>query len=253
MSAPEAAIADLRHGNILWSRELNTERPIASITKVMTALVVLRSGGLNRVLTVPKAVVSYVDEYGASSAGLRPGDRLSIGQLLSAMLLPSGADAAYALAQAYGPGINAFVAKMNATARALGMWHTNFSNFDGLPYPYHNSDYSTAADLLKLGRAAMGWSAFRTVVAERSYHLAADRWHKSYTWYNTDPLLGHYPGAIGIKTGWTPFSGHCLLFEVSLGGITLIGVNLDSPGSGSTVNGNDATRMLNWAFTQPGL
>ena len=253
VSAAEAAIADVRRGTILWSRELNTERPIASITKVMTALVVLRSGGLNQVLTVPKAVIGYVNGYGASSAGLRPGDRLTVGQLLSAMLLPSGADAAYTLAQAYGPGIGNFVAKMNATARALGMWHTDFSNFDGLPYPYHNSDYSTAADLLKLGRAAMRWSAFRTVVAERSYHLSADRWHKSYTWYNTDPLLGHYPGAIGIKTGWTPFSGHCLLFEVNLGGITLIGVNLDSSGSGSTVNGNDATRMLNWAFSQPGL
>jgi D-alanyl-D-alanine carboxypeptidase (penicillin-binding protein 5/6) len=133
------------------------------------------------------------------------------------------------------------------------MYHTNFSNFDGLPYPYHNSDYSTAGDLLKLARAAMWWPTFRAVVAERSYHLAGTRWHKSYTWYSTDPLLGHYPGAIGIKTGWTPFSGHCLLFEVDLHGIMLVGVNLDSPGVGSTVNGDDATRMLDWAFTQPGL
>jgi D-alanyl-D-alanine carboxypeptidase (penicillin-binding protein 5/6) len=250
VSAPEAAIADARTGTLLWSRELNTQRPIASITKVMTALVVLRSGGLNRTITIPQAVVTYVNEYGASSAGLHPGDRLTVGQLLNAMLLPSGADAAYALASAYGPGIGAFVAKMNATARLMGMSRTHFTNFDGLPYPYHNADYSTAADLIKLGRAAMAWPAFRTVVAARRYHLSAGSGHRAYTWYNTNPLLGHYPGAIGIKTGWTPYSGHCLLFEVRLGGITLIGVNLDSPGQGSTVNGTDATRILNWAFAQ---
>ena len=253
VSAPEAAIADARTGAVLWSRELNTVRPVASITKVMTALVVLRSGGLNTILTVPKAVVGYIDNYGASGAGLHPGDRLTVGELLYAMLLPSGADAAYTLAAAYGPGIGGFVAKMNATARALGMSHTNFSNFDGLPYPHNNSDYSTAADLLKLGRTAMEWRAFRAVVAAGKYHLPGGWGHHTYTWYNTDPLIGRYPGAVGIKTGWTPYSGHCLLFEVSLGGITLIGVNLDSPGNGSTVNGNDATKMLNWAFSQPNV
>jgi D-alanyl-D-alanine carboxypeptidase (penicillin-binding protein 5/6) len=250
--APEAAIANAHNGAILWSRELNTERPIASITKVMTALVVIRSGHLTDQVIVPKAVIGYVNQYGASSAGLRPGDRLTVDELLSAMLLPSGADAAYTLAVRYGPGINAFVAKMNATARRLGMTRTYFTNFDGLPYPYDNADYSTAADLIKLGRAAMAWSEFRKVVNERSYHLFSGWGHHAYTWYNTDPLLGHYPGAVGIKTGWTPFSGHCLLFEASLGGVTLIGVNLDSPGKGTTVNGDDATRMLNWAFNQPG-
>jgi D-alanyl-D-alanine carboxypeptidase (penicillin-binding protein 5/6) len=97
----------------------------------------------------------------------------------------------------------------------------------------------------------MSWSAFRSVVAAQKYHLPGGWGHHTYTWYNTDPLLGRYPGATGIKTGWTPYSGHCLLFEVSLGSITLIGVNLDSPGKGTTVNGNDATKMLNWAFSQP--
>ena len=248
VTAPEAAIANARTGAILWSRELNTQRPIASITKVMTALVVLGSGDLDQTLKIPESALTYVSGHGASSAGLRPGDRLTVRQLLSAMLLPSGADAAYTLALAYGPGISAFVAKMNATARALGMTRTHFTNFDGLPYPYRTADYSTAADLIRLGRAAMWWQPFRTVVAERSYHLSAGFGHHAYTWQNTNPLLGHYPGAVGIKTGWTPYSGHCLLFEVRRNGITLIGVNLDSSGQDSTVNGVDATRMLNWAL-----
>jgi len=251
VAAPEAAIANARSGAILWSRQLYTQRPIASITKVMTALVVLRIGGLDNVVTVPRAVVSYVNDNGASGAGLHPGDRLTVRQLLYAMLLPSGADAAYTLASVYGPGLAGFVQKMNDTAWTIGMRQTRFSNFDGLPYPQHNADLSTAADLLILGRAAMRWPAFRAVVGAASYSLPAGNGHHGYSWTNTDPLIGHYPGAVGIKTGWTPYTGHCLLFEASLGGVTLIGVNLDSPGSGSTVNGNDATAMLNWAFSQP--
>jgi serine-type D-Ala-D-Ala carboxypeptidase (penicillin-binding protein 5/6) len=251
VDATEAAVANAKTGAILWSRELNTERPMASITKVMTALVVIRAGDLNREVTVPSAVTAYVNKYDASNAGLHPGDRLTADELLYAMLLPSGADAAYALAEAYGPGLTAFVSKMNAAARQLGMAHTHFSNFDGLPYPTGYSDYSTAADLIRLGRAAMDWSAFRKVVAARSFKLSAGQGHHGYAWYNLDPLLGHYPGAAGIKTGWTPDAGRCLLFEATLGGISVIGVDLNGPGSGSTVNGNDASSMLNWAFSQP--
>jgi serine-type D-Ala-D-Ala carboxypeptidase (penicillin-binding protein 5/6) len=135
VSAQDAAIEDAATGTVLWSRNLDNEWPMASITKVMTALVVLRIGGLNTVLTVPKAVTSYVKHYGASSAGLHPRDRLTVRQLLYALLLPSGSDAGYTLASAYGPGIPAFVAKMNVTAQALGMTRSHFSNFDGLPYP----------------------------------------------------------------------------------------------------------------------
>src|SRR5271169_1509304 len=128
VSAGTAAIANADNGTILWSRDLDTERPMASITKVMTALVVLRAGGLNDRLRVPSAVTGYVDEYDASTAGLIPGDTLTVDQLLYAMLLPSGADAAYTLAQAYGPGLPAFVSRMNAMARSLGMTRTHFSN-----------------------------------------------------------------------------------------------------------------------------
>jgi serine-type D-Ala-D-Ala carboxypeptidase (penicillin-binding protein 5/6) len=252
VTAGSAAIANADNGTVLWSRDLNTERPMASITKVMTALVVLRAGGLNDRLTVPSAVIAYIDKYDASNAGLVPGDTLTVEQLLYALLLPSGADAAYTLAQAYGPGLPGFVSKMNALARRLGMSRTHFSNPDGLPYPTGTSDYSTAANLLTLGRDAMRYSVFRQIVRTARYHLSSGDGHHAYTWDNLNPLLGHYPGATGIKTGWTPPAGHCLLFEVSQGGITLIGVNLDSPGVGSTVNGDAATAMLNWAFMQPG-
>jgi serine-type D-Ala-D-Ala carboxypeptidase (penicillin-binding protein 5/6) len=250
--AKAAAIAVASTGQVLWSRDLNTELPMASITKVMTALAVIRTGDLSRKITVPSAVVAYVEERDASAAGLRPGDILTASQLLEGLLLPSGADAAYTLANAYGPGLGAFIAKMNATARMLGMTRTHFSNFDGLPYPTGYSTYSTPADLIKLGRVAMTSAVFRSIVDRRSYRLASGSGHHAYFWQNLNPLLGVYPGAIGIKTGYTPAAGHCLLFEVTRGGRSFIGVNLDSPGVGTTVNGDDATRMLNWAFSLRG-
>ena len=251
VQARAAAIAVASTGRVLWSRDLHTELPMASITKVMTALVVIRAGDLSRKITVPSAVVAYVEEHDASAAGLRPGDTLTASQLLEGLLLPSGADAAYTLASAYGPGLGTFIAKMNATAKMLGMTRTHFSNFDGLPYPTGYSTYSTPADLIKLGRVAMTSAVFRSIVDRRSYRIASGSGHHAYFWLNLNPLLGVYPGAIGIKTGYTPTAGHCLLFEATRHGRTFIGVNLDSPGVGTTVNGADATRMLNWAFSLP--
>jgi len=249
VGAWSAAVENAATGRLLWSRGLNTERPMASITKVMTAYLVIKAGHLDRKITIPAAVTGYVRAHNASSAGLRPGDRLTARQLLYALLLPSGADAAYTLAKAYGPGLSRFVTRMNATARLLGMRRTHFSNFDGLPYPTSYSNYSTAAKLLVLGRAAMRLPVFRSVVAKRSYRLAAGSGHHAYRWKNLNPLLGRYPGAIGIKPGYTGAAGQCLLFEATRNGHSVIGVTLHSPGSISSVNPADATRILNWAFS----
>ena len=251
VAAKSAAVENAATGRLLWSRGLNTERPMASITKVMTALVVIRAGNLNQEITIPSAVTKYVREWDASNAGLRPGDKLTAGQLLYGMLLPSGADAAYALAGAYGPGLQAFIARMNATARLMGMTRTHFSNFDGLPYPTPYANYSTAADLLTLGRTVMRNPLFRSIVDQRSYRITVGRGHHGYLWKNLNPLLGHYPGAIGIKPGYTGAAGQCLLFEATRDGYSVIGVTLDSPGSINTPNLTDPTRILNWAFGLP--
>ncbi|HTQ90770.1 MAG TPA: serine hydrolase [Streptosporangiaceae bacterium] len=250
VGALSAAVENAATGRVLWSRGLNTERPMASITKVMTAFVVIKAGRLDRTITIPAAVTGYVRAHNASSAGLRPGDKLTARQLLYALLLPSGADAAYALAKAYGPGLAAFVAKMNATARLLGMKRTHVSNFDGLPYPTSYSDYSTAANLLVLARAAMLLPAFRAVVDRRGYRLAGGSGHHAYRWTNLNPLIGRYPGAIGIKTGYTRAAGQCLLFEATRQGHSVIGITLHSPGPISPISPADATRTLNWAFAR---
>ncbi len=248
VKAKGAVLADTATGQVLWGRDVDTERPMASVTKVMTALLVLESGDLSREIRVPEAAVSYAWKYGGETAALRRGDMLTAQELLEALLLPSGADAAYTLADAYGPGLNAFVARMNATAAQMGMKHTHFTSPDGLPYPTETSTYSTPSDLLTLGVAAMRYPAFRSIVDLRFYHLPKGRGHHEYWWDNTDELIGSYLGAVGIKTGYTDDAGHCLLFEAIRDGRALIGVVLDSPATGPAASVQDAERMLNWGF-----
>jgi serine-type D-Ala-D-Ala carboxypeptidase (penicillin-binding protein 5/6) len=250
-----AELAVAATGADLWSRSSVDKRPIGSIAKVMTAYVVLTTPGLNlnRVITVPEGITGYDDAYDASTAGLSPGERLTTLQLLYAMLLPSGSDAAYTLADAYGPGLTGFIAKMNATARKLGLTKTHFSDFSGLPDPTEYSTYSTAHDLVNLGRAAMRLKTFATVVGTREYAIGATSGHYAHSWRNLNPLLGTYPGALGIKTGYTGTAGQCLLFEARRGRTVLIGVVLDSSPVDSVTlaaAGADARAMLNWGFSR---
>jgi D-alanyl-D-alanine carboxypeptidase (penicillin-binding protein 5/6) len=248
VKAKGAVLADATTGQVLWGRGLTTERPMASVTKVMTALLVLQSGNLNQQIRIPKAAFTYAWKYGGETASLRPGDTLTAQQLLEALLLPSGADAAYTLANTYGPGLNAFIARMNATAAQMGMKHTHFTSPDGLPYPTETSTYSTPSDLLTLGIAAMKYPALRSIVDQRFVNLPKSHTHHQYWWDNTNALIGHYQGAIGIKDGYTDDAGHCLLFEATRNGRTLIGVVLHSPASGVAAGAQDAEKMLNWGF-----
>jgi serine-type D-Ala-D-Ala carboxypeptidase (penicillin-binding protein 5/6) len=247
--ATGAALADADTMQLLWSRQPDAERPIGSITKVMTALIVIEAGGLNRPIRIPRAVIRYVAKYQGESAGLHPGDVLTPRELLEALLLQSGCDAAYVLATTYGPGMPAFLAKMNAMALKLGMTHTHFTSPDGLPYPTEYSTYSTPADLLTLGIAAMKLPLFRSIVRQSFYHLAKKRGlHHAYWWDNTNDLITSYRGADGIKTGYTDAAKHCLLFEAVRHGTTLIGVVLGSPATGPASAAQAATQMLNWGF-----
>ncbi|MGH3167105.1 MAG: D-alanyl-D-alanine carboxypeptidase family protein [Trebonia sp.] len=249
IKAKEGILVDAATGQVLWSKKSETAKPMASITKVMTAYLVISAGNIDRKIKVPKGVLNYVAKYGASSDDLEPREVLTARQLLDGLLLQSGADAAYTLATTYGPGISAFVAKMNAMARALGMSHTHFASPDGLPYPTEYSTYSTPSDLVILGEAAMKMPTFRSIVDQTQYHLTKGDGHDAHWWYNDDSLLGKYRGAVGIKTGYTNDAGHCLLFEAVRNGRPLIGVLLGDPPSGVDTAEQDATRIMNWGFS----
>jgi D-alanyl-D-alanine carboxypeptidase (penicillin-binding protein 5/6) len=215
----------------------------------MTALVVLQAGGLNREIAVPKAVTAYVAKYDATAAGLIPGQRFTVDELLHIMLIMSAADAAYTLANDYGPGLPAFIAKMNAEAAKLGLASTHFTSPDGLPYPTETSTYSTPADLVRLGEAAMGYPEFRSIVDMHVYNLPKGNGHSAVSVTNSDVLIGSYPGALGIKDGFTNAAGHTLLFEAVRNGRTLIGNVLGSPPTSYTAGAQDAAKVLNWGFS----
>jgi serine-type D-Ala-D-Ala carboxypeptidase (penicillin-binding protein 5/6) len=250
VSVRGAELIDLSTGQELWGKSLDVGRPMGSITKVMTALLVLQAGDLNRKIKVSEAAIQYVEKDGASSAGLIEGNVLTARQLLEAMLIPSGCDAAFLLATAYGPGRPAFIRKMNAEAKALGMTGTHFTSFDGMPYPTEHSTYSTPADLIQLGEHAMKYKLFREIVAQRKHYIAKTRQHAAYLWFNTNRLIGSYRGVIGIKTGDTNAAGNCLLFEARRDGVTLIGVVLHANPDWNPSAAIAAARIvLNWGFS----
>jgi len=249
LNAWGAGLVDAGTGVELWGRDFDVARPMGSITKVMTALLVIKAGDLGREIEVTRGAVRYVHRRGASSAGLIAGDVLTARQLLEAMLLPSGCDAAYLLATSYGPGRNAFIARMNAAARAMGLTSTHFSHYDGMPYPTEHSTYSSPADLVRLGEQAMRVPLFRQIVAQRRYHVAATPAHHGYLWQTTNGLLGTYRGMLGIKTGNTNAAGNCFLFEARRGRRTLIGVVLHvNPTRNGEALFTAARNLLNWGF-----
>ncbi len=244
-------------GKVLWSRLPDKKLTIGSITKVMTALVVLQSGNLDRKITIKQAYLSRVTgQIDGSSAGLKVGDKISARELLYGLMLPSGCDAAAALADAYGPGYSGFVKKMNKEAAKLGLTHTHYNNFDGLPFTPAGARWSntappawtTAREQVKLGRYAMRYATFRTVVATRTHVLAASSQHARYSWGNTNHLLGSYPGLDGIKTGHTDLAGYCLMFADKRNGKYLIGIVLNSTNTSESTRFDDTRKLLDWSF-----
>lgn len=208
-----------------WKRE-NARVPVASLVKVMTAYVVLREAKLSEVVTVTAADVRHGAKGGAATAGLRAGERFTVRDLLYALLLPSGADAAHALARSYGPGKRRFVAKMNAAARGMGMDDTLYTNADGMPTP-RDGGHSTAVDQVRLARHALDIPVFRTVVSRRTHRVTETAVHRAHTWNNTNKLLGRASGVIGIKTGYTRKAGFCLMFAARRAGREVVGVLLN--------------------------
>ncbi|MGW0805909.1 D-alanyl-D-alanine carboxypeptidase family protein [Nonomuraea sp. NPDC002799] len=237
-----AVLLDASSGEVLFGKHAAERRPIASLTKTMTAYVVLKSAKPTDVVRIKARDVAYAENGGGTTADLRPGDRLTVGELLYGLMLPSGADAAHALARTYGPGVGDFVAKMNATARELGMNDTHYVNADGLP-TRRGDGYSTAKDQAKLAAVALRVPLIRKVAGTSRHFLRAGAEHRSYVWRNTNRLLGT-PGAIGLKTGFTRAAGYCLAFAGERKGRLLVGVLLDE--SVSSRRFTTAAELLSW-------
>ncbi|MGW8379719.1 serine hydrolase [Streptomyces sp. ODS28] len=243
---------DAASGTSLWAGSKgDTAVPMGSITKVMTAEVVAKhhAADLDKLVTVKQEYRDYVQKNGASTADLKTGDKLTVRQLLDAMLIPSGCDAAYALADTLGEGgtskerVADFVGQMNKEAQALGMDNTRFDTPSGISLD--NGNHSTASDLTKLGASVLQDKTLAQVVKQQHGHQVATN-GRDYTWDNTDKLLKQYNGALGIKTGSGPDDGYCLLFAAERDGRTLVGSVLQD----TEARFDDAAAMLDWGFQQ---
>lgn len=246
LSATAAELYNASTGKLMLAVAPNTSLPMASTTKIMTAVVALTYGRLDQQITISQDVVD-IEGTGASIAGLRLGDTLSLRDLLYCLMLPSGDDAAIAIADGVAGSQANFVALMNLEAGLLGMSHTHYANAHGLDAADH---YTSVSDLVRLTRYAMSSPTFAQVVDTASTTIAATASHHQYDLTNTNELLQSeafaYDGAIGVKTGFTGPAGYCLVFAAKRSSGELIGVVLGEP----TYNGRftDAAALLNWGF-----
>ncbi|MGW2461153.1 D-alanyl-D-alanine carboxypeptidase [Streptomyces argyrophyllae] len=243
----------------LYGKAADTKRSTGSTTKIMTAKVVLAQANLNldAKVTIQKAYSDYVVKNNASQAHLIVGDKVTVRQLLYGLMLPSGCDAAYALADKFGSGstraarVKSFIGKMNTAAKNLGLKNTHFDSFDGIG---NGSNYSTPRDLTKIASSAMKSSTFRTIVKTKSYTAKTitktGSTRTMNPWKNTNGLLSSYSGTIGVKTGSGPEAKYCLVFAATRNGKTVIGTVLAS--SSIAQREADAKKLLNYGFAKLG-
>jgi D-alanyl-D-alanine carboxypeptidase len=236
-TAAAAIVVDAGTGRVLWQLKPHERRKVASLTKIMTALLALKKLGPNDVVTVDKSVprVPLVRE------GLRAGEKVKAWKLFYSMLLYSGNDDALALAIAAGGDKWTFVHEMNDEARRLGLRDTHFVSPSGV---VDRDNYSSAWDLAALTRVALRNERFDTIVHTKMIHVPWSAPTYSKVYVNNNLMLRSYQGANGVKTGYTHKSGPCLVVSATRHGHTLIAVLLDDPNMYA-----DATRMLNFGFS----
>jgi D-alanyl-D-alanine carboxypeptidase (penicillin-binding protein 5/6) len=238
--APAAVLADLDTGQIVFEKDGEIRRPIASLTKIMTALLVIRRTNPRDVVTVSEVAAAPRPVPGVSNLGLQPGEQVTVGDLLYALLLQSANDAAVALAEQVAGSVDAFVSEMNAEARRLGLRNTYFASPNGLD----DSGYSTARDLVTLTRVAFQHPLFARVVRTQFHEIPSQSGVPRIV-QNRNVLLWLYPGAIGVKTGFTSAAGFCVVGAAERGRVRLVAVVLGEPGEPFS----DAAALLNYGFT----
>lgn len=218
--ALSAVLLDKLTGEVIYQKKANERLSIASTTKIMSAIVVLENADLDAIHTVTYAEASVE----GSSLGIRAGDRISIKNLLYGLMLVSGNDASYALADATAGSVEAFVILMNNKAKELGLKNTHFTNPAGLSDDEH---YCSAYDLARITAYALDNALFCNLCSLSEYEISFISPQKSVHLYNHNRLLRTYDGCIGVKTGFTERAGRCLVSAAERKGQTLIAVTLN--------------------------
>jgi D-alanyl-D-alanine carboxypeptidase (penicillin-binding protein 5/6) len=236
VQAHAALLMDANTRKVLWERRRDLPLAPASTTKILTALIILEQSKPAELVTIPMDSTTA----GGGSARLRAGERLSVEQLLYAMMLASANDAAIALAQHAAGSVPRFVSLMNERARKLGALRSSFRSPIGLPQKGH---LTTAFDLAMITREALQHPLFRAVAAARTYSWRSAAWSGELK--NSNALLERYPGAMGVKTGQTREAGFCLVAAAERGDKRLIAVLLKSS---EPAVWQDAKMLLDYGF-----
>lgn len=231
VQASAAIVVDTGSGRVLWSHRPHARRPVASLTKLMTALLAAR-GPLDRRFTVTPAMTGEL----GYTIGLHSGQRVSVRDMLAAALIASANDAADALAVHRSHSIGRFVALMNREARKLGLSDTHYSNPSGI---IDAGNASSAWDVADLTRHVLAQPALRRLVGVKVY-----RPHGGGTYVSRNTLLWTYPDATGVKTGQTDLAGDCVAASARRHGHTVVAVVLGAQGDVFA----EATRLLDWGM-----
>lgn len=235
VNALAAAVLEAESGRLLFAHNADTPLPMASTTKIMTAVCVLENAELKTEFTVCKEAT----EIEGSSLYLRVGELFTVEELLYGLMLESGNDAAVALAIATAGDVESFVKLMNTKATEIGLKNTRFANPNGLPAEEH---YTTAEELARLTAYALNVEGFEEICATRTKVLESDG-HITRYLNNHNKLLGSYGGMIGVKTGYTAAAGRCLVTAARRNGMTLVAVTLNDRNDWT-----DHRRMLDYGF-----
>lgn len=233
ISAESAILMDASSGRILYSSNCNKKLPMASTTKIMTALLALKKSNLDEIIQIDKDCVGIE----GSSIYLFEGEKVSIEDLLYGLMLRSGNDAAISIAKYIGGDVCNFVQMMNDEANRIGAYNTNFSNPNGLHDVEH---YTTAYDLAIITREALKDETFKKIVKTKTWK--ANRVKNDY-FYNKNKTLYQYPGGDGVKTGYTINAGRCLVSSATRNDTQLIAVVLNDRNWF-----NDCYKLLDYGF-----
>ena len=241
VNAISAVVVDGDTGRILWGKNENKPMAMASTTKIMTALVALENSDITKETTVSKnaTLASPVKMH------LAVGEKLTIEQLLYAMMLQSYNDSAVAVAEAVGGSVEKFCTMMNEKAKEIGCSDTVFETPNGLDKGNH---HSTAEDMSKIGVYALKNQNLMKIMNTRDYTFKSSK--TTYSFVNKDRLLSEYEGAIGMKTGFTGKAGHCFVGAANRGDVTLVSVVLASGWgtAGKSRKWIDTKALLNYGF-----
>jgi D-alanyl-D-alanine carboxypeptidase (penicillin-binding protein 5/6) len=222
VSAPSAVVMEASTGRVLFEKDAHVKMPMASTTKVMTAIVALEYGNPNDVVTVSQNA-SGIE---GSSIWLSVGEKMTLSDMLYGLMLASGNDAAVAIAEHVGGSLDGFVDLMNKKAQDIGAYNTHFANPNGLPADGH---YTTAYDLALICAYAMQNENFREIVKTQYKTLPWEGHEWDRVVKNKNKILWNYEGGNGIKTGYTKEAGRCLTAAAQRDGMQLVSVVLCAP------------------------